>query len=250
MKASKKKALKLQPGTEIHISGAEGIYGSDEINRISADYISRALEHPRGRPDTIVITLESIKERPARAPLLAVTTEDCRSPEHARDIIARHISALGISDRALAAALKVLRSDKTMRGASLISAMSGKRLEPDKARGIRVTRLGIDKSSVMRLGKRLSALKIDTPTVREALILASKVASCKDIVAEICISDDPDYTTGYVATRITGYLRIPNIKRHGEMHGGRVFFLHPSADIEKTIYYLEKKAVILETKIG
>jgi 6-carboxyhexanoate--CoA ligase len=250
MKASKKGASKAGPGTDIHISGAEGIYGEDEITGISADYVSRVLDHPRGKPDTIVITLESIQERPAKAPLLIVRTEECRSPESARDIIIRYISALGISDRALAAALKVLRSKKTMRGASLISAQSGKRLEPDRTRGIRVSRLGIDKSSDKRLRRRLATLKIDNTTVKEALILASKVASCKDIMAEICISDDPDYTTGYVASQATGYLRIPNIKRHGEMHGGRVFFLRRNADIGKTIDYLEKRAVIMETKNG
>ena len=148
----------------------------------------------------------------------------------------------------MSVALKVLMSEKTMRGASLISAQSGRRLEPDKARGIRVSRLGIDNASEKKLRKRLAAMKIDNTTVKEALILASKVISCRDIVAEICISDDPDYTTGYIASRVTGYLRIPNIKRLGQMHGGRVFFLRPDADIEKTINYLEKKAVVLESK--
>ncbi len=247
MKASTKLPPKAGPGADFHISGAEGIYGAEKIDRICSDYIARALEHPRGRPDTIVITLESIIERPVKAPLLPVTTADCLSPESAWNIIVSRVSALGVSDRAMAAALRVLRSEKTMRGASLISSQSGRRLEPDKARGIRVSRLGIDSMSEKILHKRLASMKIYTVTVKEALILASKVVSCKDIIAEICISDDPDYTTGYVASRATGYLRIPNIKRLGEMHGGRVFFLRPDADIEKTINYLERRAVILES---
>ena len=49
--------------------------------------------------------------------------------------------------------------------------------------------------------------------VKEALMLASKAASWPDVIAEVCISDDPDYTTGYIASKELGYLRIPNIKR-------------------------------------
>ena len=250
MNASKRRTPREMPGPDIHISGAEGIYGAENIDKTCSDYIERALEHPRGRPDKIVITLESLKDRPVKAPILEIKTVECISPESAWNTIAERVSDIGISDRALSAALKVLRSEKTMRGAALMSSQSGKRLEPDRARGIRVSRLGIDGKSEKILRKKLAAKKIDTITVKEALILASKVVSCKDIIAEICISDDPDYTTGYLASRSTGYMRILNIKRLGEMHGGRVFFLRPDANIEKTINYLERKAVMLEFKKG
>ena len=61
MKASKKRPSKAGPGADFHISGAEGIYSGDEIYKICSAYVARALEHPRGRTDAIVITLESIK---------------------------------------------------------------------------------------------------------------------------------------------------------------------------------------------
>ena len=35
--------------------------------------------------------------------------------------------------------------------------------------------------------------------MREALVLASKVQSAEGIVGELCWSDDPDDTIGYVA---------------------------------------------------
>jgi 6-carboxyhexanoate--CoA ligase len=248
MKASKNRGQKARTGQGLHISGAEGIFCEDEITRASEGYILRAITHPRGTPDTIVITLEAIKTSLSRAPLLTVSTAACKSPEEGWGIMVRHLALLGISAAARNAALKVLRSKKTMRGASLIAAVSGRRLEISRERGVRVSHLGIDRASEKKLCKRLVSMKIDTTTVKEALVLASKVVSCSDVIAEICISDDPDYTTGYLASRETGYLRVPNMKCKGEMHGGRVFFLRTGANINKTIEYLEKKPVIMETR--
>ncbi|MBI3592401.1 MAG: 6-carboxyhexanoate--CoA ligase, partial [Nitrospirae bacterium] len=147
--------------------------------------------------------------------------------------------------KAINTAFNILMSPRTMRGASLVLSVSGNRTEPDRSRGVRVSRLGIEKNAVNRLSRRLSRSKINTPTVREALILASKVASCPEIVAEVCISDDPDYTTGYIASRGLGYVRITNIKCPGDMRGGRVFFIKEDADIGKLIDYLEKRPIIV-----
>lgn len=43
------------------------------------------------------------------------------------------------------------------------------------------------------------------------------------IIAEICIFDDPDYVTGYVASKQTGYVRITKLKEIGNPDGGRIF---------------------------
>jgi len=248
MRASKESGSRKAKGgkhSEIHISGAEGIYEGPELSAIVNKYIERALTHPRGRPDKITITLEEIKQKPKSVQLLPVTTLKCVSPVDARDIIFKALTEAGISKKAINNAVKVLTSKKTMRGAALISIASGKRLEVDKGRGIRVSRLGIDKSTDKRLSRSLPEFKASMPTVKEALILASKVASCPGVVAEICISDDPDYTTGYVASKAIGYVRIPNIKRSGEMHGGRVFFITEGANVEVLIKYLEKTPVLI-----
>jgi len=230
---------------EIHISGAEGIYEDSEISKIVKEYTERALNHPRGNSDKIVITIEEIKQKPKRVPLLPIITLKCDCPDEAKKIIFQTLSSIGISKKGINNSLKVLISPKTMRGAALILKESGMRIEPDKERGVRVSRLGIEKTAEKALVWKLLKMKVDTVTVKEALILASKVASHLDVVAEICISDDPDYTTGYIASRHSGYLRIPNIKRYGEPHGGRVFFLKEDANIEKIINYLEKTPTIL-----
>jgi 6-carboxyhexanoate--CoA ligase len=127
-----------------------------------------------------------------------------------------------VSDEAVEAAFEVVRGASVMRGAALIAATEGNRLEPDPKRGVRTSRLGIEKRARSALARGLARHGINTITVKEALALASKVLSLKDIIAELCVSDDPDYTTGYVATRRLGYVRIPEIKKKGSPRGGRV----------------------------
>lgn len=245
MRASKN-SNQMTEDRQIHISGAEGIYNESEILKIVREYTTRALNHPRGKPDSIVITLEKIRQIPEKAKILPVTTLDCDSPERAMEIIYEKLFNIGIPKRVITNALNIVTSKMTMRGASLISIKSGKRMEPDKDRGVRVSRLGINRIDRKRLSQRLSAIGLNKTIVKEALILASKVANQPDIVAEICISDDPDYTTGYIASKHLGYLRIPNIKKQGQMHGGRVFFLKDDADIERVIRYLEKTPVLVK----
>ncbi|MFA4829871.1 MAG: 6-carboxyhexanoate--CoA ligase [Thermodesulfovibrionales bacterium] len=259
---------------ETHISGAEGIYKGKNISKIVKEYIKRAVNHPRGKPDEIVITIEKIKQKIKTIPLLSVKTLKCKSPDEAKETIIQKLASLGISKKAASNGFKVLKAQRAMRGASLILAKSGKRVEPDKNRGVRVSRMGIGKNAEKKLLQMLykivipakagiqsketgfrvkpgmtgtcnNIIKNNITTVKEALILASKVASCPDIIAEVCISDDPDYTTGYFASEKEGYLRLANIKKSGEMHGGRVFFIKEDADIAGVIQYLEGIPVII-----
>jgi 6-carboxyhexanoate--CoA ligase len=132
-----------------------------------------------------------------------------------------------------------------MRGAALIEMESGRRLEPDQKRGVRATGMGMASPALSSLKRRLSRAGLNTPTVREALVLASKVAHAPGVVAELCISDDPGYTTGYIASRRFGYLRIPNMKKRGSREGGRAIFLRDDERVEKTLRYLEEVPVLV-----
>ncbi len=252
MRASKhvknqKSKVKSKGTKEIHISGAEGLYELSEVDKITIDYFIRAIEHPKGVPDSVVITIEKVKQKPLVIPLLPISTVRCGSPNEAAALICDLLSAAGVSRNAIRKGIGVVTKRTAMHGAALISVESAIRMEPDRQRGIRVSRLGIEKASQMRLSRRLARGGINISTVKEAIILASKVASCRDVIAELCISDDPDYTTGYVASRRLGYVRIPNIKEKGSPRGGRVFFVREGAEIEKIISYLEKKPVIVAT---
>jgi 6-carboxyhexanoate--CoA ligase len=230
---------------EVHISGAEGIYGDDDVNCIVDRYIRRAANHSRGRPNRIEITIERVADKPRLIRTLPVRTVRCGSPRMAGEYIRKMLAAIGVSGRAINNGIGVVFGGDTMRGAAIVDAGSGKRVEPDKKRGLRASRLGISKSAAALLGRALRRQGIHTATVVEAIVLASKVASCPHVVAELCVSDDPDYTTGYVATRELGYVRIPHIKRKGERQGGRVFFVDEGAVVEAVAEYLEKKPVLV-----
>ena len=230
---------------EIHISGAEGLYPLSEIQRVVGKYIKRAISHPKGRPDKIVLSIEDIKEKPKEIASLPVRTVDSQTLSEAKDAAIRLLKASGISEKAVGAALKLIKKGGS-RGAWVISAEKAERLEPDRERGVRVSRLGIDASPSRLLSARLSQHGINTDTVKEALILASKVLSYKDIIAELCISDDPDYTTGYIASNEFGYIRIPNIKTNGSKTGGRAFFVREGIVVGKCISYLERNPVMIK----
>jgi 6-carboxyhexanoate--CoA ligase len=77
--------------------------------------------------------------------------------------------------------------------------------------------------------------------------LSAKVTSAPGIVAELCWSDDPAYTAGYVSAPGLGYRRISAMKAQGDPLGGRVFFVNPSkVQAEDFVSYLEKQPVLFE----
>jgi 6-carboxyhexanoate--CoA ligase len=229
---------------EIHISGAEGLYEVSEIQRTVQRYIKRALTHPKGIADNISITIEEIRQRPREISSLPVATLDCTTPSDAEQYILHILLSFGISKKAVDAAFRAIKNDG-MRGAAVITAQKAARLEPDKKRGVRASRLGITKPASRILSLKLSRHGINTDTVKEALILASKVMAHRNVVAEVCVSDDPDYTTGYIASKRFGYVRIPHIKRKGSNKGGRVFFVTESTGIQEITHYMERVPVMI-----
>jgi len=245
MRASQTVVSRKGSQQEIHISGAEGLYNTSEINKIIKDYALRAMNHPKGKPDKVVITAEEIKEKPRIVGCLPFSTVPCNSTEEARKVLVKLLSALGVSPKAILKAFRLVSGRAAMHGAAMMRSISALRVEPEKKRGIRVSRLGIQKDAGRRLSGRLSKKGINTATVKEAIVLASKVASCRGVVAELCVSDDPDYTTGYVASAKLGYIRIPNIKQRGSLRGGRVFFVDEAADVGRVIEYLERTPVLV-----
>ncbi len=232
-------------GRESHISGAEGLYEFPEIESVVREYLFRAMDHPKGRPEKVVITLEEVKEKPLEVCVLPFSTVKCDSPDTAAGVVKELLSVAGVSQRAIRTGMKVVAARFAMSGAALILSRSAYRAEPDRERGIRVSRLGITRDTEKSLSRRLARKGIDTTTVKEAIILASKVASCREVMAELCVSDDPDYTTGYVAAGRFGYIRVPNIKRKGSVRGGRVFFVDEDADVERIVRYLERTPVMV-----
>lgn len=249
MRASRRRDEKRRTADdpeEIHISGAEGLYHDDRLQTVIRRYVERALHHPKGAVDTITITVERMVREPHVITSLPVRTVRSRDPEESVSIAREILGTLGIMPGAIHRAIAIVRKGG-MRGASLMSVTRGIRHEPDTRRGVRVSRLGITASAAKTLSRMLSRHRIDTETVKEAIILASKVLSREEVIAELCISDDPDYTTGYVASRRYGYIRIPHMKPYGVAAGGRVFFVSEGSDVPALVDFLERTPVIVGT---
>jgi len=228
-----------------HISGAEGIFEAREVQRAVDAYTHRAITHPKGQPHEITVTVERISGKPRELTALPVRTLRCASQKAADKLIAALLEPLNVTPKAFASGLNIVRQERAMRGAALIDSRSGKRLEPDRTRGVRATMMGITRAAAVSLSRKLSRHDINTDTVKEALVLATKVAHAPGAVAELCVSDDPHYTTGYLASPALGYVRIPNIKKKGSRAGGRAVFLLPGVDTAAVVSYLETVSVLI-----
>lgn len=221
-----------------HISGAERIVKLEEVGAIAQSLADRALHHSKGTADFINITVDLISSN-------EITYIDCLEVEEhrAHTIAEAHQLAIEllqgpeITDVAVQNAIALLKGlDSSMRGAMLVDATTGKRIDAGN-RGVRVSHM--DSFDSEALG--------DNDHMREALVLASKVQSAEGIVGELCWSDDPDYTVGYVACNGT-YHRIPNMKELGSAIGGRVFFVRSDIDRDSVIEYLEKAPVLVQRR--
>ena len=234
---------------ERHVSGAERIVEEDEIQETVLSLVERAQSHERGKPDIINISIESLKTPVKHLTSLPITLLDVENAASGKDTARRLLSYLGIPLSCAEKAFSLLENGGSMRGA-VVMDLEGKRLEPDKYRGIRATRMDIAKDAARELKSLLESVGLASyyAHISEALVLATKVASVEGSIAELCWSDDPSYTTGYVASKKLGYMRIPHLKKEGDYRGGRVFFVD-NVDLNRYIEGIEKSAVIIN-KIG
>ena len=221
-----------------HISGAERIVKLEEVGAIAQSLADRALHHSKVTADFINITVDLI-------PANEITYVDClQVEEHRANTIAEAhqlaielLQGIHITEVAIQNAMTFLKElDSSMRGAMLVDATTGKRIDVGN-RGVRVSHM--DSFDSESLG--------DNEHMREALVLASKVQSVEGIVGELCWSDDPDYTVGYVACNGI-YHRISKMKELGSHIGGRVFFVRSEIDRESVIEYLEKAPVLVQRR--
>ena len=236
-------AVKMRAAREgAHISGAERIVKARDIPALAAALAERALHHAKGVPDEIHVKVEAA-ENIERLVSLPVSTYVTHTPAEGRAVAARLLSSAGIThiDEILA------RFSETygMRGAMLLDADTLERLEPDPERGVRATYM-----DAVFNGQDARCPSGDVRKKNhfaEAVVLATKVANAPGIVGEICVSDDPDYVTGYVATKEIGYCRITTVKEMGDPCGGRIFLYRgPREGVAETIRYLQKQCVLVD----
>ncbi len=234
-----------------HVSGAERIVAFDAIGAMIRELMARAT----GRiplPDKITVTTENLGKQPIRRiKTLNMTSLGISSVQAGRSSAVCVLQRAGISlytaEKAINHLSKgVSTSGHVMRGAIIMDARTGVRLEPDQERGVRASRFDWDEQTLVLTRQRLAALGLTHFRTFEALALATKVAHAPGNVAELCWSDDPDYTAGYVASLQTGYLRFPKLKTTGDPTGGRVFFVDGyHFDLGAFIKYLQFEPVMI-----
>lgn len=235
-----------------HLCGAEQLVPVEQLPGLIVRMAKRAQNHSRGNPETIRISIDAVPAATvhlAQLPdITTVVVADVASGRAAAraELLRAGVSALA-ADRAIAiVANGAAPGGQAMRGAMLVDADSGERLESDPARGVRVSRMDMSATAADLLGQLLKGSGRDTVHLREALVLAGKVLLAPGIVAELCWSDDPDYTAGYVTSKARGYVRFPHLKERGSSLGGRAFFVRPGTDRAALSAFLQRQPILFE----
>ena len=217
---------------------------ASDIMRTMTELEHRAWTHSNGRPDDVVVSVHRVDEDEiTHIPALTRETRHTQTVDDAHRAITEILRDAGIPTAEHA--LNVRTRIRGMRGAMLLDADTGERRDTKDIRGVRVTALENDMPTGADAAAERSSSAAAKPYYCEALTLASKVQYHPAVCAELCISDDPDYTTGYVSTP-GRYVRIENIKPADSPQGGRVFLVRGTDDeIADCIDYLENTAVIV-----
>jgi len=240
----------------LHISGAERIVKGSELARVTGELVARANGHERGRPDSVVVTIDSLTGKEIlHVQSLNVTSREANSHSDGLELAASMLSTAGVSEVAVRLAIKAITTGASpdghnMRGAMIIDAATGERLEPDRTRGVRARAADYEEGFLPELEEALTVNGLNRTHLKEALVISTKTANSPGAVAELCISDDPGYVTGYVASPKLGYVRITPMKESGDPMGGRAFFVdRVKFDIEEYVHYLREVPVLLNGPI-
>ena len=237
-----------------HLAGAERIVPQADVSEVTAALTARAMSASNGSPEEIHCSVEKIDPVSVRYKRLPdVSTYQVADWQEGRHAAINLLSNVGVQKSIACRAVELLANgagpgDRVMRGAVIMDAKSGERLEADQARGVRVSRMDLSPECRPALDAELASSGLDHHRVLEALVLAGKVLSAPGIVAELCWSDAPNYTTGYVADPQGGYQRISEMKLPGDPRGGRVFFVDLSkVTLEALIVYLERQVILFNS---
>ena len=238
-----------------HISGAERLVSCGRVDATVDELVARAMKKGR-RPDRLSVSVDALGSLPVRKlTALDLTTVDLPDMQSGRSAASRILESAGVAPFAVRLAIDLLSngpsaSGGNMRGAMIIDALTGERLEPDRDRGVRASRFDWSAEASEKIDRVLSGIGLTHFRTREALALATKVAHAPGFVAELCWSDDPDYAAGYVSSPSVGYVRIPFLKNQGIDRGGRAFFVRREGfRLNSFIRYLQEELVLL-TAIG
>jgi len=234
-----------------HCSGGERIAPANALPALAAELVGRALACG-AEPNAVHCSIERLDGEVPHWRLPDVRTFEVPDWTTGHACVRALLLRAGVAMVAANAALEALcvgpaPGGRVMRGAMIVDALTGERLEADPARGVRVSRMDLAPAARDRILVDLAAAGLGHHRVADALVLAGKVLQAPGIVAELCWSDDPAYVAGYVADPRHGYQRITRLKADGNALGGRALFVRTQGwQSQFFVDYLERQAVLFE----
>ncbi|MDA8111277.1 MAG: hypothetical protein M0T83_02365 [Nitrospiraceae bacterium] len=238
-----------------HLSGAEDLVPLPEVNLVLTTFWQRLFPFVLMEgtlPLQQIVTIDPVFEKNiVRKSLLAVQTMKSGSSEETEKALPgllRHILPSGRTELILEIFKNEIMGSAPRNGA-LLATSEGKILPEGFSGGIRTTHVGCVSSLRRSLENQLDSF-FEKPNYRfvDALVLASKVLSSGEVLLEICASDDPRYTTGYVASPLFGYVRIPHMKRQGIRRGGRLYVISPDSTLPALLSFLSSTPVLFDSQ--
>ncbi|MCY8826586.1 6-carboxyhexanoate--CoA ligase [Bacillus atrophaeus] len=227
-----------------HLSGGERLTTYENMIHTVNALLEKGIYHSRGKPDFMKIQFECIDEPIQLVNPLHIETHEVESAEKGQVLARKLLEKAGIQKKMIDLAYEQIPECSGLRGAILFDIHSGKRIDQRKERGVRVSRMDWPDTNFDKWTKCYQMPR--NSRIKEALVLATKVSKHPATIAELCWSDDPDYITGYVASKKLGYQRITKLKEYGNEGGCRIFFVDGLRDLETYIDYLEKQPVFIQ----
>ncbi|UEX90228.1 6-carboxyhexanoate--CoA ligase [Staphylococcus ratti] len=207
-----------------HLSGAETICEASEIEHMIQSYFQKGFQHENGHADFLNLKIEKLTSPVKHVHALPIM-------EHPQFSFETLAVKTGISQMAIAQAWQIIRNETCYRGAVIVDAQTGERLDNFGVRGCRVTHFCF---------QQRSEKSVLNARVQDALSIASIIQSNEGVLGELCVSDDLNYTTGYFANQ-KGYHRLFELKKKGSREGGRVIFVNHQFNMETFLYFCQQQ---------
>lgn len=231
-----------------HISGGELISTYGNLKNAVNVLLEKALTHSRGTPDFMQIQFELIDKPIKKLKPLPIETNEVESVKEGHAIAQHLLKIVGVPQKCIEKAFVQITENSGLRGAMVVDIQTSERIDNRNEKGVRVSRMDWLTTNFDKWADHHKITRCQR--VKEALVLATKVSQHPATVAELCWSDDPEYITGYVASKKLGYQRITRLKEFGDERGCRIFFVDGLSDLHAYIEYLEKQPIFVEWEEG
>ena len=143
-----------------HISGEERIVEETAIEACVHEMLERAKTHQRGEADFVNIKVQRVdKNKALRKPLLAFSQCVSATAEEGRRVALAELQAAGVTEIAAQKGIAAIRAlPDSMRGAMLLNAETGDRMDSLGNRGVRVSNMDVDDAAGFRRALRQKGL--------------------------------------------------------------------------------------------